>query len=159
MSLIELEILASFFPNVSKIRTASGIEKKTSYSHERVYTTLKKLEKNGKIIRQEVGRTNVYRLNLSNDLFLPYVYFNDQIKNEILKDPSLQGKFNKTIYAKNGCTLFLRHEKKLINISTQSDLKKMASSQEFLENVVIINGLEFFFRTMYSEVNQNDIQL
>lgn len=80
---VELKILASFFPS-TKGYTTREIEIKSEYSHERVYTTLMNLVKQGYLIKRKAGKTYIFRLNLQKDLLLPYLYFQTEQKENFL---------------------------------------------------------------------------
>jgi predicted nucleotidyltransferase len=80
---VELKILASFFPS-TKGYTTREIEIKSGYSHERVYTTLMNLVKQGYLIKRKAGKTYIFRLNLQKDLLLPYLYFQTEQKENFL---------------------------------------------------------------------------
>ena len=71
----EIKILASFFPRAEKEYTIKEIEKISAYSHERVYTTLLNLAKQGYLTKKRVGKTYTFKLNLKKDLILPFFYF------------------------------------------------------------------------------------
>lgn len=134
----ELDILASFFPLANKVYTTKDIEKKSGYSHERVHTILSKLEKEGKLKRRSFGRTNVYKLQISSELFLAYVYFNEERR----RSAKLSAMTEK------GCTIFLEDKKKSIIVSSGQELKKHVSD-EFVENSIVLSGLELFFNCVY----------
>jgi len=55
----EIEVLSSFFPEAEPI-TASQIQKRCGYSHERVHSALKTLEKEGIITSKPVGKAFLY---------------------------------------------------------------------------------------------------
>lgn len=141
----ELEILSSFFPLPFKAYTTMDVEKRSGYSHERVHTILSKLEKEGKIKKRTFGRTNVYNLRISPDLFLAYVYFNDQRR----KAAKLDAMSEKT------CIIFAGDRKKQISASNETDLKKLLSD-EFIENAVVLCGFELFFSCAYLNRKDHD---
>ncbi len=156
MKEFEIKLLASFFPHIDNIYTARDIEKFSGYSHERVFTFLKTLENSGKVARRSLGRTNIYRIKRSPELFLPYAYYNESRKSTLLKNPLLREKISKAAFPEKGCTIFLRN--KLISVPSAEELEKLAASKEFLDEAVVIYGAEFFFRRVYcSEVMPNEL--
>lgn len=82
MKEIEIKILASFFPKTDGEYTASEIEKKSRYSHERVHTTLRNLTKKEYITKKKFGRSHVFKINLKKDLLIPFLYFQEKRKEE-----------------------------------------------------------------------------
>lgn len=75
MKEIEIKILASFFPKAEKEYTTKEIEEISGYSHERVYTTLISLTRQDYLTKKIVGRTSLFKLNLTKNLLLPFLYF------------------------------------------------------------------------------------
>lgn len=78
---IELDILSAFFPFVDEIKSTKEIEQVVCYSHERVHTVLKKLEKKGFVLKKSLGNVNIFRLNKQKpELFFIYVYYIEKRK-------------------------------------------------------------------------------
>ena len=83
----ELDILASFFPDIEEIRTTKDIEKAVNYSHERVHTILHNLEKKGLVTKRDLGNVNSFKINKKPELFFVYAYSAEKIKEKlVLKD-------------------------------------------------------------------------
>lgn len=81
----ELKVLAAFFPELEE-KTAAEIEKRSGYSHERVYTMLNSLEKKGLLLKKRFGRTFVYYIERFSDLlYLAFTYYFINRKEEFVK--------------------------------------------------------------------------
>lgn len=81
----ELKILYAFFPEGTE-RTTKEIEDRSSYSHERAYSTLKILEKKGILLKKKVGKALVYSIKKFDDsVYLAFTYYSLNKKNTFAK--------------------------------------------------------------------------
>ena len=86
----ELKVLSAFFPEGIE-RTTKEIEERSGYSHERVYSTLKSLEKIGILVRKRVGKTLLYYIKKFDDtIYLAFIYYSISRKNSFVeRHPSI----------------------------------------------------------------------
>lgn len=121
----EIRITSCFFPLANRIYSTSDIEKKSGYSHERVYTILMSLEKKGVVTRRNLGRVNVFRLNrLLPEAFLAYVYYMQERWREFTKkNPKVSNSLNKFMKLNEGklTSLILNPEEKKITCVVGSE--------------------------------------
>jgi predicted nucleotidyltransferase/predicted transcriptional regulator len=81
----ELRIMAGFFPKGTSV-TIKDIEKASGYSYERVYSTLKNLQKKGIVKGRKVGKTWTFELDYKRDAaLLSFVYYGVNKKEEFEK--------------------------------------------------------------------------
>ncbi|MCS4541847.1 MAG: nucleotidyltransferase domain-containing protein [Euryarchaeota archaeon] len=81
----ELKILSAFFPEGTE-RTTKEIEERSSYSHERAYSTLKVLEERGILLKKTVGKALVYSIKKFDDLvYLCFTYYSINRKSSFVK--------------------------------------------------------------------------
>lgn len=70
----ELKILAALFPEGTE-KTTREIERRSGYSHERAYSTLKNLEKKGKLAKKQIGKALVYSIRKFDDeTYMAFAY-------------------------------------------------------------------------------------
>lgn len=71
----ELKVLSVFFPEGTE-RTTREIEGRSGYSHERVYSMLKALEKKGVLLKKSVGKALVYSIKKIDDsAYFSFIYY------------------------------------------------------------------------------------
>ena len=63
---LKLKILTAFFPE-GKEHSMKEIEKRSGYSHERVYTLLQNLKKQKIVTERKIGKMHTYKLNYKKD--------------------------------------------------------------------------------------------
>lgn len=80
----ELDILSAFFPFVDEIKSTKEIEQEVYYSHERVHTVLRKLERRGFVSKKSLGNVNIFKINRRRpELFFIYVYYLEKRKGRL----------------------------------------------------------------------------
>ena len=76
----EVRVLAAFFPEGGEA-TAREIEKRSGYSHERVYSTLRGLGRKGIVASRKIGRTSLHSFRRFDDrTYLAFTYSSLQRK-------------------------------------------------------------------------------
>lgn len=80
----EIKIMECFLPFLDSYTTRE-IEKRSKYSHERVYTTLMDLVKKDYLIKRKTGKTYLFSVNKNKDILLPYVHFHIERKEKFLE--------------------------------------------------------------------------
>lgn len=76
----EVRVLAAFFPEAGEA-TTRDIEKRSGYSHERVYSTLRGLGRKGITASRKIGRTYLHSLRRFDDkTYLAFTYSSLQRK-------------------------------------------------------------------------------
>lgn len=81
----ELKVLSAFFPEGCE-RTTKEIEKRSGYSHERVYSTLNALEEKGILSKKKVGKALVYSIKKFDDAaYLSFAYYSINKKDNFIK--------------------------------------------------------------------------
>lgn len=81
----ELRVMAGFFPEGSSV-TIKDIEKASGYSYERVYSTLRDLQKKRIVEGKKVGKTWSFKLDYKRDAsLLSFVYYGMNKKEEFEK--------------------------------------------------------------------------
>lgn len=81
----ELRVMAGFFPEGSSV-TIKDIEKASGYSYERVYSTLRDLQKKRIVEGKKVGKTWSFKLDYKRDAsLLFFVYYGVNKKEEFEK--------------------------------------------------------------------------
>ncbi len=68
----EISVLSAFFPEAEP-RTAAEIQKRCGYSHERVHSALKDLEKEGIVTYKAVGKTLLYSIHDFGAAYISYI--------------------------------------------------------------------------------------
>ncbi|WP_456474197.1 nucleotidyltransferase domain-containing protein [Candidatus Pyrohabitans sp.] len=81
----ELRVMAGFFPRGGSV-TIKDIEKASGYSYERVYSTLKDLQRKGVVEGIKVGKTWSFKLDYNRDeCLLSFVYYGVNKKEKFKK--------------------------------------------------------------------------
>jgi predicted nucleotidyltransferase len=84
--------LSAFFPE-AKERTVREIEKRSGYSHERVYTILNNLEQKEVLLKRRIGRTLLFSIRRFDDiLFLAFINYALERKQNFVKGYSAVGR-------------------------------------------------------------------
>lgn len=85
LSETELKIIAAFFPEGTE-RATKEIEKRSKYSHERVYSTLEALAKKGILSKKKIGKASVYNIfRFTDTIYLAFVYYSINKKDKFIK--------------------------------------------------------------------------
>jgi len=181
MQEVELKILKSFFPFIDNLYTTKEIENRSGYSHERVHNVLNELINKGMVIKQMVGRSNVYRFNkIHPDFLLVYAYYLSEKRKKFEKDPDMKivNEIIERIGDRHKSIVIFERNKNLnvLCISDKINVDEIASEladrpsivlsvdefnemkdkdREFFNNIVesgiALDGIEFFHKLVYGK--------
>jgi hypothetical protein len=100
---VELKILASFFPRAHRAYVAKEIEQRSGYSHERVFNTLRNLEKKKCLVIEKIKKTNLYGLRLERpEIFFSFVYFVENRKKKFFDKWPIIRRFSEELVRRVG---------------------------------------------------------
>lgn len=158
----EIRILSAFFPDVRRLRTTGEIRERSGYSHERVFTILKKLAEEGHVSRERFGNVNVYKLRLSWEHFRAFLYYNEKLLEKNRKNISdekisalleTEGIVNILLIDEGGRIKTVsarRDDMKGENNKKELSLNQVFSDKKTLEKIIsggiVLSEREYYFR-------------